>query len=170
MRLRARRRHPHLRRERGAGSVASQPPALRLPATIAGRGRIEFRAPSTVTRTRPYGQHGMDIAAAGRPPRPRPPMAGPDRGDPRNRAGAGARGSGRHAASGPGAARLLLLTHRLPASSPGVDTFGEQALLVHWLDRIRSDKSTSQTFRALAVAERSRRPGSRACVAAIGCI
>ena len=29
---------------------------------------------------------------------------------------------------------LLLLTRRLPASDPGVEIFGEQALLTHWLE------------------------------------
>jgi len=61
-------------------------------------------------------------------------MGGPDGGDPRNRAAAGARGSGRHAARGPGAARLLQL-RRLPPAAPGVDIFGEQALLTGWLHR-----------------------------------
>jgi hypothetical protein len=33
------------------------------------------------------------------------------------------------------AARLLLpVTRRLPASEPGVEIFGEQALLTHWLE------------------------------------
>ena len=29
---------------------------------------------------------------------------------------------------------LLLLTRRLPAEDPGVEVFGEQALLTHWLE------------------------------------
>jgi hypothetical protein len=35
----------------------------------------------------------------------------------------------------PAARPLLLLTRRLPASEPGVEIFGEQALLTHWLER-----------------------------------
>jgi uncharacterized protein (TIGR03083 family) len=35
----------------------------------------------------------------------------------------------------PAAHPLLLLTRRLPASEPGVEIFGEQALLTHWLER-----------------------------------
>ncbi|HTQ92005.1 MAG TPA: maleylpyruvate isomerase family mycothiol-dependent enzyme [Streptosporangiaceae bacterium] len=34
----------------------------------------------------------------------------------------------------PAARLLLLLTRRLPASDPGVEIFGEQALLTHWLE------------------------------------
>jgi uncharacterized protein (TIGR03083 family) len=35
---------------------------------------------------------------------------------------------------GPAASLLLVLTRRLPPSAPGVDVFGEQALLTHWLE------------------------------------
>jgi uncharacterized protein (TIGR03083 family) len=38
------------------------------------------------------------------------------------------------AVRGPAADLLLLLTRRLPPSAPGVDVFGDQALLTHWLD------------------------------------
>jgi uncharacterized protein (TIGR03083 family) len=38
------------------------------------------------------------------------------------------------AVRGPAADLLLVLTRRLPPSAPGVDIFGEQALLTHWLD------------------------------------
>jgi uncharacterized protein (TIGR03083 family) len=34
----------------------------------------------------------------------------------------------------PAARLLLLLTRRIPASDPGVEIFGEQALLTHWLE------------------------------------
>jgi uncharacterized protein (TIGR03083 family) len=34
----------------------------------------------------------------------------------------------------PAARLLLLLTRRLPADDPGVEVFGEQALLTHWLE------------------------------------
>jgi uncharacterized protein (TIGR03083 family) len=34
----------------------------------------------------------------------------------------------------PAARLLLLLTRRIPASEPGVEIFGEQALLTHWLE------------------------------------
>jgi uncharacterized protein (TIGR03083 family) len=34
----------------------------------------------------------------------------------------------------PAARLLLLLTRRLPAGDPGVEVFGEQALLTHWLE------------------------------------
>jgi uncharacterized protein (TIGR03083 family) len=34
----------------------------------------------------------------------------------------------------PAARLLLLLTRRIPASDPGVEVFGEQALLTHWLE------------------------------------
>jgi hypothetical protein len=34
----------------------------------------------------------------------------------------------------PAARPPLLLTRRLPASEPGVEIFGEQALLTHWLE------------------------------------
>jgi uncharacterized protein (TIGR03083 family) len=34
----------------------------------------------------------------------------------------------------PAARLLLLLTRRLPAEDPGVEVFGEQALLTHWLE------------------------------------
>jgi uncharacterized protein (TIGR03083 family) len=38
------------------------------------------------------------------------------------------------AVRGPAADLLLVLTRRLPPSAPGVDIFGEQPLLTHWLD------------------------------------
>jgi uncharacterized protein (TIGR03083 family) len=38
------------------------------------------------------------------------------------------------AVRGPAADLLLVLTRRLPPSAPGVDVFGEQPLLTHWLD------------------------------------
>jgi uncharacterized protein (TIGR03083 family) len=38
------------------------------------------------------------------------------------------------AVRGPAADLLLVLTRRLPPSAPGVDIFGEQALLTHWLE------------------------------------
>jgi uncharacterized protein (TIGR03083 family) len=38
------------------------------------------------------------------------------------------------AVRGPAARLLLLLTRRIPASDPGVEIFGEQALLTHWLE------------------------------------
>ena len=34
----------------------------------------------------------------------------------------------------PAARLLLLLARRLPASEPGIEIFGEQALLTHWLE------------------------------------
>jgi len=37
------------------------------------------------------------------------------------------------AVRGPAADLLLVLTRRLPPSAPGVDIYGEQALLTHWL-------------------------------------
>ncbi len=37
------------------------------------------------------------------------------------------------AVRGPAATLLLVLTRRLPADSPGVEVFGDQALLAHWL-------------------------------------
>jgi uncharacterized protein (TIGR03083 family) len=37
------------------------------------------------------------------------------------------------AVRGPAAVLLLVLTRRLPPSAPGVEVFGEQALLTHWL-------------------------------------
>jgi uncharacterized protein (TIGR03083 family) len=38
------------------------------------------------------------------------------------------------AVRGPAADLLLVLTRRLPPSAPGVDIFGEQPLLIHWLN------------------------------------
>ncbi len=38
------------------------------------------------------------------------------------------------AVRGPAARLLLVLTRRLPASDPGVEVFGEQPLLTHWLE------------------------------------
>ncbi len=38
------------------------------------------------------------------------------------------------AVRGPAARLLLLLTRRLPADDPGVEIFGDQALLAHWLE------------------------------------
>jgi uncharacterized protein (TIGR03083 family) len=46
-----------------------------------------------------------------------------------------ARGHGKAdvAVRGPAASLLLVLTRRLPPSGPGIEVFGDQALLVHWL-------------------------------------